>query len=155
MKITNDDKFLIVSTFMYELSVIEFIRTSRFNKAIDGDEITLKLERKQSVRGIKVPIIEYNFSMDGRFFIVSLENSKVKIFHNPGNIESSSVYSEITFSNNVKPTRLDLFVSDYVMGKLHGLIAFSERENLYLSDLDGKVKKSLTYLGCFNSKTCS
>jgi len=43
IKFTPCDNYLTISTFMYEISVIEFKRTMKFNKAINGDEVHLKV----------------------------------------------------------------------------------------------------------------
>ncbi len=43
IKFTPCDNYLTISTYMYEISVIEFKRTMKFNKAINGDEINLKV----------------------------------------------------------------------------------------------------------------
>src|SRR3569833_2847524 len=94
MKMAPDDRFLTISTYMYEIAVVELVRTTKYNKAIGGDEITLKLNRTTSVGGIKVPILDYSFSNDDRYFIVSCENSKIKLFHNSGNVNNSIVVHE-------------------------------------------------------------
>lgn len=44
MKMSPDDKYLTVSTYMNEISVIEFIRKAKFNKAIEGDEVSLTVK---------------------------------------------------------------------------------------------------------------
>jgi WD40 repeat protein len=38
------DNYLTVSTYMYEIAIMEFKRSIKFNKAINGDETTLKVE---------------------------------------------------------------------------------------------------------------
>jgi len=43
IKMTPDDKYVAISTYMYEIAVLELKRNLKFNKAIDGDEITLKV----------------------------------------------------------------------------------------------------------------
>jgi hypothetical protein len=43
LKMTPDDKYLTISTFMYEIAVIEFKKTLKFNKKIEGDEVTVKV----------------------------------------------------------------------------------------------------------------
>ena len=44
MKFTPCDNYLTISTYMFEISVVEFIRTIRFNKEIEGDEVFLKVK---------------------------------------------------------------------------------------------------------------
>lgn len=43
LKFSPCDNYLTVSTYMYEIAVMEFKRTIKFNKAINGDETTLKV----------------------------------------------------------------------------------------------------------------
>ena len=44
IKMTPDDKYLAISTYMYEIAVLELKKTVKFNKAIEGDEVTLKVK---------------------------------------------------------------------------------------------------------------
>lgn len=43
IKMTPDDRQLTISTYMYEIAVIEFKKTTKFKKEIEGDEIILKV----------------------------------------------------------------------------------------------------------------
>lgn len=43
MQFTPDANYLTVSTYMYEISVLHFRKTFKFNKAIDGDETHLSV----------------------------------------------------------------------------------------------------------------
>jgi len=43
IKFSPCDNYLTVSTYMYEIAVMEFKRTVKFNKAIEGDETSLKV----------------------------------------------------------------------------------------------------------------
>ena len=44
LKFTPDDKYLTVSTFMYEIGVIEFKKTSKFNKNNNTEEVITKVK---------------------------------------------------------------------------------------------------------------
>ena len=43
IKMTPDDRQLTISTFMYEIAVIEFKKTTKFKKEIEGDETIVKV----------------------------------------------------------------------------------------------------------------
>ena len=43
IKFSPCDNYLTISTYMYEIAIVEFKRTLKFNKAINGDETTLKV----------------------------------------------------------------------------------------------------------------
>jgi len=43
MRFTPNDNYLTISTYMYEIAVIEFKKTYKFNKAIEGDEVILNV----------------------------------------------------------------------------------------------------------------
>ncbi len=43
IKFSPCDNYLTISTYMYEIAIMEFKRTVKFNKAINGDETTLKV----------------------------------------------------------------------------------------------------------------
>lgn len=45
IKFSPCDNYLTVSTYMYEIAIMEFKRTLKFNKAINGDETTLKANK--------------------------------------------------------------------------------------------------------------
>ncbi len=46
IKFSPCDNYLTISTFMYEIAIMEFKKTVKFNKAINGDETTLKVKKK-------------------------------------------------------------------------------------------------------------
>ena len=45
IKFSPCDNYLTISTYMYEIAVMEFKKTVKFNKAINGDETTLKVNK--------------------------------------------------------------------------------------------------------------
>ena len=145
MKISPDDNHLTISTLMMEIAVIEFKKTVRFNKAINGDETTIKLQRNKSVSGIKVPIDSYEFSNDNKFFIATCENKKVKIFQNYGNVEESKVHHEFLAKEIPKLSndKVSLYVTGFNIGKLTGYVAVSQDYDIYLYDTDGNLVRVL------------
>ncbi len=155
IKMTPDDRYVAISTFMYEIAVFELKRTVRFNKAIEGDEVSLKVERIKSVSGIKTPIDSFDFSNDNRYFIVSCENTKIKILQNYGNFEESKVISEFT-CKEAAPSfwndRVTMFVSSVFNGKMTGFIAVSKESDIYVYDLEGNLYRVFT--DAHDSKIC-
>jgi WD40 repeat protein len=143
MKITSDDKYLTVSTFMYEIAVIEFKRTEKFNKDINAYEVSTKLQRNKSVSGLKVPIMSYDFSNDNKFFIVSCDDRKIKIFQNFGTFHDSKVFHEFDIKERSfeYAERVSLYVSSYFNSKLDGLIAVAYTNDIAIYDCEGNVLK--------------
>lgn len=139
MKMTPDDRYLAISTYMYEIAVLELTRTAKFNKAIEGDEITLKVQRDKSIRGIKTPIDSFDFSNDNKYFIVACENTKVKLFQNHGNFAESKVIQEFTANEvqSLSNDKISMFVSSSFNGKLVGFIAVSNYSDILIYDIDG------------------
>ena len=43
MKFTPDEKYLTISTFMYEIGVIEFKKTYKYSKELQADQVSLKV----------------------------------------------------------------------------------------------------------------
>jgi WD40 repeat protein len=141
MKVTPDDKFVVISTYMYELAVVELLRNKKFNHTTLVDEVFLKTQRLKSIGGIKVHISDYDFSNDNRFFIVSSEDGSVKVFHNQGNISSSTVLTDFSIKNEISTAeKATLYVDEFHHGKLKGLIALSNEGDIYVCDTDGKQK---------------
>lgn len=145
MKLTPDEKYLTISTYMFELAVIEFKRSEKFNKDSGAYEETIKIQRNKSLGGIKVPISDYEFSNDNNFFVVSTENRKIKIFQNWGNVEDSKVYFEFDVKErNFKfGERVALYVSSFFNGKITGYVAISCDNNIMIYDTEGKVRISI------------
>ena len=141
MKITPDNKFAVISTYMYELAVVELGRIKKFNHTTKMDEEFLKLQRQKSIGGIKVHIIDYDFSNDNRFFIVSSEDQSVKIFHNQGNISDSKILCEfkIKDKNFKMAEKVSLYVDNYNFGKLIGIVALAYDGDIMICTIDGKV----------------
>lgn len=145
MKMTPDDRYLTISTYMYEIALVEFKKTFKFNKEINGDEVFLKIQRNKSVSGIKIPITSYDFSNDSRFFIVACENKKIKIFQNFGNFEESKVFHEFDINEEgfQHGECVSLFVTNLYSGKLQGHVAVSQGSDIFLYTTEGKCERRL------------
>jgi len=148
MKFTPDEKYLTISTFMYEIGVIEFKKTSKFNKNMQVEEFQLKIQRNKSIGGIKVPIAAYEFSNENRYFAVSCENRKIKIFENSPPlyaVEESKIIAEIDIKEKgiLYGEKVSLYITDVVQSgcKLNGLIAVSYDTNILVYNIDGKLLK--------------
>lgn len=57
IKFSPCDNYLTISTYMYEIAIMEFKKTIKFNKAINGDETTLK------VRYFIIYLIKFIFNL--------------------------------------------------------------------------------------------
>jgi WD40 repeat protein len=143
MKMTLDDRALTVSTYMRNISVIEYKRTEKFNKDMQSYEVTMKPQRNKSVSGIKDPIDCFDYSNDNKFFIVGCENSKIKIFQNFGNFEDSKMFSEFTAKDisSLNGDKVSLYVTGFFNGKISGFVAISNDSDLFIYDTDGKLHK--------------
>jgi WD40 repeat protein len=128
---------------MYEIAVLELKKTVKFNKSIEGDEISLKVIRNKSVSGIKTPIDTFDFSNENKYFVVACENTKIKIFQNFGNFEESKSISEFT-AKEVKSfshDKITMYISSMFNGKLTGYIAASNESDIFIYDIDGNLIK--------------
>ncbi len=143
MKMTPDDRALTVSTYMRNISVIEYKRTEKFNKDAQSYEVTMKPERNKSVSGIKDPIDCFDFSNDNKFFIIGCENSKIKIFQNFGNFEDSKMFSEFTAKDihSLNGDKVSLYITGFFNGKISGFVAISSDRDIYVYDTEGKLVK--------------
>jgi WD40 repeat protein len=141
MKMTPDDRCLTVSTFMREIAIIEYKKSEKFNKVTGSYEVSMTLQRNKSIGGIKVPINSYDFSNDDKFFVVSCENKKIKIFQNYGHIEDSKLFSEFTSLTGLEGDRASLYVTSFHGGKLTGYVAISTEGNIYIYDCEGNLLK--------------
>ena len=141
MKMTPDDRCLTVSTLMRDIVVIEYKKTEKFNKELGTYEVSMKLQRNRSISGIKLTIDSYDFSNDDRFFIVSCENKKIKIFQNFGNLEESKVFCEFNSLTIPQGDKVSLYVESFNIGKLSGIVAVSSGEDIYLFNCEGNLLK--------------
>jgi WD40 repeat protein len=141
MKMTPDDRYIIISTYTYELAVIELKKTKKFNNQILQDEEFLKIQRNKSVGGAKKHILDYDFSNDNRFFIISGENRVIKIYQNYGNVEDSKIINEVEIREKGFDSgeKVALYVTNFYGGKISGLVAVSCDGDILLTDIEGKT----------------
>ena len=132
---TPDNKNLLISTFLNEISVINLEKNEKFNNATLKYENSFKFIRKKSISGIKAKILSFTFTNDENFFLVSTENKTIKILQIFGNISDSKVFKEIKRDFNVKI--VSMYVEEFYNGKLTGKIAYSENNNIYICDCEG------------------
>ena len=136
IKMTPDNKDLLISTFLNEISVINFEKNEKFNNTTLKYENSFKFIRKNSISGIKAKILSFSFSNNENFFLVSTENKMIKILQIFGNICDSKVFKEIKTDFNVKI--VSMYIEEFYNGKLNGKIAYSEDNNIYVCDCEGK-----------------
>jgi WD40 repeat protein len=132
---TPDNKNLLISTFLNEISVINLEKNEKFNNATLKYENSFKFIRKKSISGIKAKILSFTFTNNENFFLVSTENKTIKILQIFGNISDSKVFKEIKRDFNVKI--VSMYVEEFYNGKLTGKIAYSENNNIYICDCEG------------------
>ena len=158
LKFTPDDRYLTVSTFMYEIGVIEFKKTSKFNKNNNTEEVVTKVinfikyqvQKNRSIGGIKVPIHSFEFSNDPSFFILSSNDKKIKIFQSfaPNyNLEDSKCIKEIDVDfedENLLPLaeNVSLYVIESRQNDFDGVVACTNNSNIYIFNTLGNVNKS-------------
>ena len=135
IKMTPDNKNLLISTFLNEISVINLEKNEKFNNATLKYENSFKFIRKKSISGIKAKILSFTFTNNENFFLVSTENKTIKILQIFGNISDSKVYKEIKRDFNVKI--VSMYVEEFYNGKLTGKIAYCENNNIYICDCEG------------------
>ena len=132
---TPDNKNLLISTFLNEISVINLEKNEKFNNVTLKYENSFKFLRKKSISGIKAKILSFTFTNNENFFLVSTENKTIKILQIFGNISDSKVFKEIKRDFNVKI--VSMYVEEFYNGKLTGKIAYSENNNIYICDCEG------------------
>ena len=135
IKMTPDNKNLLISTFLNEISVINLEKNEKFNNVTLKYENSFKFIRKKSISGIKAKILSFTFTNNENFFLVSTENKTIKILQIFGNISDSKVFKEIKRDFNVKI--VSMYVEEFYNGKLTGKIAYSENNNIYICDCEG------------------
>ena len=137
IKMTPDNKNLLISTFLNEISVINLEKNEKFNNATLKYENSFKFIRKKSISGIKAKILSFTFTNNENFFLVSTENKTIKILQIFGNISDSKVFKEIKRDFNVKI--VSMYVEEFYNGKLTGKIAYCENNNIYICDCEGNI----------------
>jgi WD40 repeat protein len=138
---TPDDKSILISTYTYELAVIELKKTKKFNNTTLKDDEFLKLQRNKSISGTKRHILDYEFSNDNRFFIVSCENRVIKIYQNYGNVEDSKIINEIEIKEKEfnAGEKVCLYITNFFNGRISGFVGLSFENDILITDIEGKT----------------
>ena len=131
-----NDNDLLISTFMNDISVINFNKSDKFNSTTLKYETIFKIQRNPSISGIKSKLLFYCMSNDEQFFGISTEDQYIKIFRNFGNISDSKLFTQ--FSINYTANVISLYIIDFDGGRLNGLVAAANSGNIYLYDINGK-----------------
>ena len=105
----NDDD-LLISTFMNDISVINFEKSDKFNNDTKKYENIYKFKRTSSIP-VKAKPIFYTLSNNEKFFVVACDDKCVKIFRNYGNISESKIYTKINLDFDANC--VCLFVDDF------------------------------------------
>ena len=141
MKMSPDDNYILISTFMNEISVIHFEKNDKFNNTTLQYEKIVKINRKKSISGIKNPILAYEFSNDNRFFIISTEGKNIKIYQNYGEISESKVFQNFNIDFDCKV--ISLYIKSFFNGKIEGFFSVSKSNDIYVYDTNGNLIKNL------------
>jgi len=144
-----DDRYLTVSTYMYEISVIQFLKSSKFNKNNNLEETTTKVQKNRSIGGIKVPILSYEFSNESNYFVVSSQDSKIKVFQSfaPSyNLEEAKCIRDIDIDfddESFLPSadHISMYVLETRQNDFEAIIACSYSNNLYIFNSQGNVSE--------------
>ncbi len=131
-----NDSDLLVSTYMNDISVISFESSDKFNNETKIYEKFFKIKRNSSISGAKSQLLYYCLSNDEKFFAVSCDDQKIKIFRNYGSICESKVHSQIDIGFNAQV--IALFVEDFENGKLNGYVAASKGSEVFVYNTNGE-----------------
>lgn len=150
LKLTPDSKFITISTSMNEIVCISFNKQTHHVKNSQNEEVSLKVEKKNSV-SIKEPILNYSFTNDNSFFVVLTKDSKVKIYQNYSSFyESKSLYEHKTEN---KANSASAYLSKENL-KVEGYYVYSSNKSIYLHEaITGKLIN--TYEEICDSYICS
>lgn len=141
MIMATNDTDLLISTFMNDISVINFNKNEKFNSTTKKYETIYSITRNHSISGIKSKMLFSTMSNDEKFFAVSTEDKNIKILRNYGNISESKVFSQ--FSLDHTANIISLYVDDFEGGRLNGLVATSNEGSIHIYDLNGNKKLDL------------
>lgn len=147
LSFSPDDRFITVSTYMYEIAVIEFKRSTKFNKNNNTEEVTTTLQKKRSIGGIKVPILHYDFSNEPNYFVVSSSDNKIKIFQafapNFSLEDSKPIFEiDVDFEDPnflPQPELVSMYVSESKQNNFEAVVACSSGNNLYIFNQQGQI----------------
>ena len=140
MEMGPNDSDLLISTFMNDISVLNFEKSDKFNPESKKYENVYKFKRSSSIP-VKARPLFYTLSNNEKFFAVSCDDKSVKIFRIYGNISESKIYAQINLENNTNVCYL--FVDDFQNGKLEGYLAVESGNDILIYDINGNIYKEL------------
>jgi len=136
LKLTPDSKFITIATSMNEIVCISFNKQTHHVKNTQNEEVSLKVEKKNSV-SIKEPILNYSFTNDNSFFVVLTKDSKVKIYQNYSSFYESKTLYEHKTEYKANSASAYMFKDNF---KVEGYYVYSSNKSIYLHDAtNGKL----------------
>ena len=129
-----NDTDLLISTFMNDISVLNFEKSDKFNNETKKYENIYKFKRTSSIP-VKAKPLFYALSNNEKFFVVACDDNSVKIFRNYGNISESKIYTKINL--DFDPNCVCLFVDDFD-GKLEGYCAIGKDNDILIYKIQGE-----------------
>ena len=131
-----NDSDLLISTYMNDISVLNFEKTEKFNNETKKYENKYKFKRGSSIP-VKTKPLFYDLSNNEKFFILSGDDKTIKIFRNYGNISEAKIYSQINLDFNANICTL--FVDSFENGKLEGFIAVGKDNDIIIYNITGEI----------------
>ena len=131
-----NDSDLLISTYMNDISVLNFEKTEKFNNETKKYENKYKFKRGSSIP-VKTKPLFYALSNNEKFFILSGDDKTIKIFRNYGNISEAKIYSQINLDFNAYICTL--FVDSFENGKLEGFIAVGKDNDIIIYNINGEI----------------
>ena len=131
-----NDSDLLISTYMNDISVLNFEKTEKFNNETKKYENKYKFKRGSSIP-VKTKPLFYDLSNNEKFFILSGDDKTIKIFRNYGNISEAKIYSQINLDFNANICTL--FVDSFENGKLEGFIAVGKDNDIIIYNINGEI----------------
>jgi WD40 repeat protein len=129
-----NDTDLLISTFMNDISVLNFEKSDKFNNETKKYENIYKFKRTSSIP-VKAKPLFYALSNNEKFFVVACDDNSVKIFRNYGNISESKIYTKINLDFDANC--VCLFVDDFD-GKLEGYSAIGKGNDILIYKIQGE-----------------
>ena len=137
-----NDNDLLISTFMNDISVLNFEKSDKFNNETKKYENIFKFKRTSSIP-VKARPIFYALSNNEKFFVVACDDKSVKIFRNYGNISESKIYTKINLDFDANC--VGLFVEDFD-GKLEGYTAIGRGNDILIYKIEGENSEKILEL---------
>lgn len=147
MMMGPNDSDLLISTYMNDISVLNFEMSDKFNSETKKYENIYKFKRNSSIP-VKARPLYYALSNDEKFFVVSCDDKSVKIFRNYGNISESKIFTQINLYFNANTVAL--YVDYFENGKLKGYVGVSRESDIIIYNVLGEVYLEL--LNAHNSE---